>query len=124
MESVWDFPIFVLKSRCSLKKRSALGIGLACLKIFGLYGSHRLCPITSTCLVIEGCRCPRSTILELCKIFQRATENYIASHIWPAGCSLDHFELAYILSLFSLFCDTYKNREIQNYILCVYSNSI
>ena len=54
------------------------------------YGNHRLCPLSSPCLVIEDCRCPRSTRLELCKIVQRATKNYVTGHIGPAGRGFDH----------------------------------
>ena len=48
------------------------------------YGNLRLCPVRSPRLVIEDCRCPRSTTLKLCKIVQRATKNYVTGH------GLDH----------------------------------
>ena len=64
LESVSNFLIFVSTSWCSLKKQFSLGISL----------NPRLCPVSSPCLVIEGCHYSSSTRLELCKIVQRAAK--------------------------------------------------
>ena len=94
LEPVLDFPDFIPKSWCYPKKkkkerekRSSLKISCRCLKISRQYGNPRLFSISSPCLVIEGCHCLQLTRLELCKIVQQATENYITGH------NLDHPDL-------------------------------